>query len=547
VNQPAGTVTIAIHLIYFLRNSALEARNFFDAGAIPEFQRNEFGAAAGGPIKRDRVFLFGNYEGFRQNLGLSDVTLVPDAASRASASAAVQPLLSLWPMVNGPELGGGIAEAFCNPRQHIREDFGTARVDANLTGQDTLFGVYTADDSAAHTPSANPLSTVVEDLREQVASVEEQHIFSPRVPNTARFGYSRAGYYFTGQVPVDLPGWVEGAPIGAIVVGGGTASNGASQLSLAGANNGSNLNAVRNLFTWDDHVGIMRGKHQITAGVWGQRLQANDNLVQSQYGQASFSSLSSFLQGTITTFSVAPSPTPVGWRQTEAAAFVDDSIKLRSNLEVRLEFRFESTNGWNEAHGRASNYLFDDSVIRTDPQVGNSVFTVNRAKFLPEPRVGLAWDPFGKSKTVVRAGFGIYRALLDNLDYRLDQAAPYNIILALKNVPVAGLHVIPGAVAPPGSKIAPAGVQPDAFTPTVITWNLKIEQEVARNTSAAIAYVGSHGYHEMLSVDANEPFPALVSGALYYRPGAPLRTRTWPTRPHGSPRASVRITRFRWT
>ena len=517
----------------FLRNSALDARNFFDAGGIPEFQRNEFGAAAGGPIERDRFFLFGNYEGFRQNLGLSDVTLVPDDAARASAVAAVQPLLGLWPLKNGPELGGGIAEAFSHPMQHIREDFGTARFDANLTGKDSVFAVYTGDDSAAHTPTVNPLSTVLENLREQVASVEEQHILSPAVLNTARFGLSRAGYYFTGQVPVNIPGWVEGDPIGAIVVGGGTASNGASQISLAGANNGSNLTAVRNLFTADDHVGILHGKHQITAGIWVQRLQANDNLVQSQYGQASFSSLSSFLAGTVATFSVAPSPTPVGWRQLELAGFVDDSIKLRPNLQVQVGFRFESTNGWNEAYGRASNYLFDDGVIETNPQVANSVFTTNRAKFLPEPRVGLAWDPFGKSKTVVRAGFGVYRALLDNLDYRLDQAAPFNSILALKNVPVAGLAFTPGATSVAGSKIAPAGVQPDAYTPTVLTWNLKIEQQIAQGTSLGVAYLGSHGYHEMLSVDANEPFPSLVNGALYYPGGAPLanpnvvNTTTW--------------------
>jgi len=517
----------------FLRNSAFDARNFFDQGSIPEFQRNEFGAAAGGPIKRDKLFIFGNYEGFRQNLGLSDVTLVPDDASRASAVASVQPLLALWPVANGPSLGGGIAEAFSNPQQHVREDFGTARFDANLSGKDTLFGVYTVDDSGANTPSVNPLSTVVEYLREQVASVEEQHIFSPALLNTARFGFSRAGYYFTGQVPVNIPGWVDGAPIGAVVVGGGTASNGASQISLAGANNGSNLSAVRNLFTWDDHVGIMRGRHQITAGVWGQRVQANDNLVQSQYGQASFSSLSSFLQGTIATFSIAPLATPVGWRQTEFAGFVDDSIKLRPNLELRLGFRFESTNGWSEQHGRASNYLFDNGVIQTNPQVGDSVLTINRAKFLPEPRVGLAWDPFGKGKTVVRAGFGIYRALLDSLDYRLDQAAPFNAVLSLKNIPVAGLHITPGTTTVSGSKIAPAGVQPDAFTPTVISWNLKIEQEVARGTSLGVGYVGSHGYHEMLSVDANEPFPSLVNGALYYPTGAPLanpnvaNTTTW--------------------
>lgn len=517
----------------FLRNSALDARNFFDAGAIPEFQRDQFGVAAGGPIRKDRFFLFGNYEGFRQNLGLSDVTLVPDGAARASAAPSVQPLLALWPQANRPELGGGIAVAYSNPMQHIREDFGTARFDANLTDRDTLTAVYTADDSAANTPTVNPLSVVVEDLREQVASVEEQHVFTPGLLHTARFGYSRAGYFFTGEVPVDIPGWLAGAPIGAIVVGGGTASSGASQFSPAGTNNGSNLRAARNLFTWDEHVGISHGQHQITAGWWLQRVQANDNLVQSQYGQASFNSLSSFLAGNIATFTVAPAPTPVGWRQTEGAGFVDDAIKARPNLEIRLGFRFESTDGWNESHGRAANYRFDaNGVVETNPHVGDSVFAVNRSKFLPEPRVGLAWDPFGSSKTVVRAGFGIHRALLDNLDYRLDQTAPFNTTVALKNVPVADLHILPG-VLPAGSKIAPSGVQPDAFTPTVLAWSVKLEQAVAQTTSVAIGYTGSHGYHEMLSADVNQPFPTIVNGGLNYPPGAPAanpnlaNTTTW--------------------
>jgi hypothetical protein len=517
----------------FLRNSDFDARNFYDQGSIPEFQRNQFGAALGGPIRRNKLFIFGNYEGFRQNLGLSDVTLVPDNASRAAAVSAVVPLLALWPMQNGPELGGGIAEAFSHPMQRIREDFGTTRLDYNMSDKDSLFGVYTVDDSAAHTPSANPLSLVVESLREQVASIQEQHVFSPAVLNTARFGFSRASYYFTGDTPVDVPGWVQGDPIGAVVVGGGTALNGASQISGAGTNAGSNLTAVRNLFTYDDHVAVMHGMHQFEAGVWVQRVQANDNLAQDQYGQASFGSLSAFLQGSISTFTVVPTPTALSWRSWEGAGFVQDVIKLRKNLVVRMGFRFESTNGWNEAHGRASNYVFDDGVIQTNPAIGNSAFTVNRAKFLPEPRVGLAWDPFGDGKTSVHAGFGIYRALLDNLDYRLDQTAPFNTTESLKNVSVSGLDIVPGAALPAGAKISPSGIQPDAYTPTVLTWTVKIERQIAPQTTFSVGYVGSHGYHEMLSVDANEPIPTIVNGAAYYPTGAALanpnlaNTTTW--------------------
>jgi hypothetical protein len=270
----SGTNSLHGTAYEFLRNSALDARNFFDQGSIPEFQRNTFGGTLGGPIKKNKLFLFGNYEGFRQHLGLSDVTLVPDNAARTGVingvkvgvAPAVVPLLGLWPVQNGPDLGSGIGEAFSHPPQSVREDFGTTRLDYNLSQNDTLFGVYTVDDSFANTPSANPLSSVIESLREQVASVQEQHVFSPTLLNTARVGFSRASYFFTGQTPVDLPGWVAGDPIGAVVIGGGTAVNAASSISGAGTNAGSNLHAVRNLFTYDDHVGYFHGIHQIEAG-----------------------------------------------------------------------------------------------------------------------------------------------------------------------------------------------------------------------------------------------------------------------------------------
>ena len=540
----------------FLRNSAFDARNFFDQGGIPKFQRNQFGAAAGGPMRKDKLFLFANYEGYRQILDLSDVTLVPDHAARAGylpgadgaqtyvgVAPGVAPLFALWPQQNGPDLGGGIAEAFSHPRQNIREDFGTARFDYNLSGKDTLFGVYTIDDSFAHTPGANPFSQVVEGLREQVASVEQQHVFSPVMLNTARVGFSRGGYYFTGLTDGNLPGWVEGAPIGAVVIGGGTALNGASQISGAGANAGSNLRAVRNLFTYDDHIAFTHGIHQFSAGVWVQQLEANDNLAQDQYGQASFGSLASFLQGTISTFTVVPDPTALGWRSRELAGYVEDGMKLTKNLNVTVGFRFESTDGWNESHGRAANYGFDaNGVIQSLPFVGGSAFTVNRARFLPEPRAGLAWDPFGKGATVIHAGAGIHRALLDNLDYRLDQTAPFNTTLSLKNAAVNGLEILPGTTAP-GSKISPSGIQPDAYTPTVITWTMKVEQKISDDAALSVGYVGSHGYHELLSADVNEPFPAicpaapcpagLAAGTVYYPPGAALanptlaNTTTW--------------------
>lgn len=522
----SGTNTVHGSAYEFLRNSYLDARNYFDQARKPNFQRNNYGGSLGGPIRKDRLFLFGNYEGYRQNLGLSDVTLVPDAASRAAAVAAVKPLLALWPVANGPELGGGIALAYSNPVQHIREDFGTARFDDNIGSKDLLFAAYTVDDSVANTPTANPLSLIDESLREQVASVQEQHVFSARLLNTARVGFSRAEFFFTGTAPVDLPGWVAGRPIGAIVIAGSTASNGSSQITGAGPNVGSNNATTRNLFTFDDHIFYTRGRHQIEVGGWVQRLQSNDNLAQNQYGQASFATLSSFLQGSVATFTVVPAPTALAWRMTMGAGYVEDTVHLFEHLEVRAGVRFESTNGWNEAQGRAARYGFTKGVIDTNPTVGGSALTVNRAKFLPEPRLGAAWDPTGTGRLAVRASVGLHHSLLDNLDYRLDQSAPYNTTLTLKNVSVSSLAVSPVTKPSAGSLVSPSNVQTDIATPTVISYTLKIEGQVAPSTTLTVAYVGSHGYHQILSEDQNEPASvqcpdvacpaALASGTYFY-------------------------------
>jgi Carboxypeptidase regulatory-like domain len=529
----------------FLRNSAFDARNFFDYGDIPHFERNVFGGSGGGPIIKDKTFVFANYEGFRQTLGLSDLALVPDDASRASAVPSVQPLLALWPVANGAEIltstgiPSGIAKSFSNPIQHIREDFGTVRVDQIFSTDDTLAAVYTLDDSEAHSPTSNPISFVDVSLREQVVSLSETHVFSPSVINRATFGFSRGGFYFNSGTTVDVPGWIHSdQPVGALVVGGGSTLNGASQITNGGTNAGSNLTAVRNLFSGSDQFTLTHGRHLLSFGAWIQRVQANDVLIQDQYGQASFSNLQSFLQGKVSTYTYAPSYTPLGWRSLESAAYAEDTIHLKPSLEFRIGFRAEFTNGWNEAHGRASNYTFDENgVIATLPVVGGSAFTDNNAKFLPAPRLGLAWSPFASKKTVVRAGFGTYYALLDNLSYRLDQNGPFNTVYAVKNI---GFSSIAPDATYTGSKVIPSGVQPDLRTPTVESWSLKVEQQITPSTSLGVSYIGSHGDHGLLSVDANLPLPTICpaspcpstypTGTLYYPTNAALENNAvWNT------------------
>ena len=536
----SGTNQLHGSLFEFLRNNALDAPNYFDQGSAPGFQRNQFGGSLGGPAQQNKTFLFANYEGFRQHLHQTGVDLVPDANARGGylpcnlvspapspcpsgglVFVGVSPLIDAWPAPTpGAPDFGGIAEAFNNPLQTIRDDFGTLRLDRVFSAKDALSASYTIDDSADFTPtSTNLYNTDVESLREQVASLEETHSLSSLALNTARVGFSRGAYFFTGEPTpgtpaATLPGFLAGEPVGAVVVGGSAASNPTAQLSLAGSNNGSNLDINRNLFTYEDRVAITRGRHQFSFGAWFQRLRSNENLALSQYGQATFTSLQTFLQGTLATLLYDPAPTPLGWRSWLGAWYAEDIIRLRPSLTLSLGFRDEFDDGWNEAHGRAATYTFPNGVISAQPDIGSSAFTVNNAKLLPQPRAGIAWRPFGNNHaTVIRAGAGMYNDLQDALGYRTDQNAPFDPTYSLPNLPVTKLPVLPSAPAPATAKLVPGGVQPDLKTPTLLSWSLRVEQEITRDTALTVGYIGSHGYHEIIGVDANEPFPVICPAA----------------------------------
>jgi Carboxypeptidase regulatory-like domain/TonB-dependent Receptor Plug Domain len=522
--RPGGQVTIVTQsgsnqfhgsVYEYLRNNALDAPNYFDQGSAPPFQRNQFGGAIGGPIQKDKTFFFANYEGFIQNLHQTSVAFVPDLASRAKAVPSVQPLLNLWitPPANAPDFNG-IAQVFRSPLQTIRENFGNARVDHVFSSKDTFSAIYTIDDGNDFTPTTgNPYSTDVLTLREQVATLEETHVFSPTLLNVARFGYSRAGYYFNGEPTpgtpaATVPGFLLGDQVGAVVVGGSAASNPQAQIGLAGSNNGSNLTIARNIYTYEDRVSWTHGKHQFSFGAWVQQFQSNENIALSQYGQATFASLQTFLAGTIGSFLYDPAPTRMNWRSLFTAVYAQDVIRVTPNLTLSLGFRGESSTGWNEAHGRAANYTYPNGVISNEPRISSNAFTVNNAKFLPEPRIGIAWSPV-PAKTVVRAGFGMYNELQDALGYRMDQNAPFNPVYSIANLPVSQLPINPQAPVPSKALLIPGGTQPNLNMPTLISYSLGIEQEITPNTSFTIRYVGSHGYHELIGVDANEPVPVI--------------------------------------
>lgn len=534
----SGSNTVHGSVFEFIRNNKLDARNFFDRGSEPPpFRRNQFGGALGGPLKKDKLFLFGNYEGFRESLSATVTSVVPNNEARQGRMPNAQGVYApvpnldqrmlpfvqqLWPEVNGPQLLSngvetGAALSFNNPKRRVREDFGTVRGDYNISSNDILTASYTIDDGNSTIPQADPLFGSAPRLRAQVLSLQETHVFSPRVLNTFRAGFSRAAFNFDAVEFKDFPqelSFVSGAPIGGFIIGGGNTTTGLASITAAGSNNAANVMNRRNLFTYSDTVSMSIGRHQLSVGAWFQRMQDNEDSASRRLGQATFANLTTFLQGTVTNFQVIPNPSGIGFRSLFGAWFIDDTIRVRRNLTVQVGLRHEFTTGWNEVAGRAGNWIPDENgVLITEPRTGDSAFTRNNATKLFAPRASLAWDPRGDGKTAIRVGYGVYYTLIDNLAFLLNSIPPYNGAITFANQNLFNfLPITPGVQPPPAcgpaqpqpcSTFAPQGVQSDAKTPALQNWNFSIEQQLSRDMSLRVAYIGSQGYHGLLSLDPN--------------------------------------------
>ncbi len=427
-------------------------------------------------------------------------------------------LNSFWPAPNGNVLGGGLALSFSNPLQRIREDYGLTRFDYNVSGKDSLSSTYTLDDGEAVTPAANANFVGRAPSRGQLISLQETHVFSPSTLNVLTLGFNRASGRSQTAAAVPIPQnllFITGTSPGTITVGGGAVASVAAAVTSPNGNNG--VRNIRNLFNYSDDLHYIKGKHSLSLGVWVQKTQQNlSGPIEATAGTISYPTLLAMLQDSPTTFLAVPNVSPMGYRSTEAAWYVQDEIKLKTNLTLRVGLRDEMTTGWNEATGRASNFTYPNGIIQTDPLIGHSALTENNAIALWQPRAGVVWAPTGSGKWSVRAGTGIYNSLQDSLAHRLVVNPPYNAQLEIARTPLLSFAPLRGgtqsppscnaqrqAAGQPCSIFQPGGVEPTMHTPTIQSWSLTVEREITKNLMFQAGYVGSQSYHLQVSIDLN--------------------------------------------
>ena len=508
INAVTRSGTNAFHgsVYEFLRNSALDASNFFDI-VKPPFKRNQFGGTAGGPIRKDRTFIFGDYEGLRQTLNVTQRSTVPSVAARSgqlttgnvTVDPKLQPYLAIFPQPNGPTTGDFAIFTFSIPQVSF-ENFYTVRMDNKFSQTDNFSATYFFDDSKTTNPDIYDFVLMASVSRRQLVTLGETHAFGPNVLNSLRFAFSRV----VSQAPRTLSainalakdptlGFIPGRNVGIINVAG-------LPIFPGGLGATGEFDYHFNSFQVYEDVFATKGVHSLTFGSHVERIQANQLGRSNPSGNFTFGSLSNFLTNKPRSFNAALSGliTPRDLRQTILAFYLQDDLRLRSNLIINLGVRYEMSTVPTETTNKLSNLR---NVTDTQPFLGSPYFSNPTLRNF-EPRVGFSWDPFRNGKTAVRGAFGIYDVL--PLTYQFE-------LLSILSAPFFERGNISGLA--PGS--FPTGafpllgpnrlrffhLDPNPARNYVMQWNLNIQRQLAPSLTAQIAYVGSRGVHQPFRAD----------------------------------------------
>ncbi len=512
---------------FFDRDKIFDAKNFFDDPTkdIPSFRRIQFGASGGGAIVKDHTFVYGSYEGVRQNQPISRVIHVPSAALRSTAVAAVQPYLALWPTApTGTPVDANGIQSFGVALPGIAsENYFTTRVDQKLSNSDNLNGSYFWDSGPQTQP--DPLSNAIHQVfsRRQGVTAEETHSFSPQLLNAFRAGLSR----LRGDINTPVSGDAAATSTGLAIAPGAIAT---PQISVPGFTTAVGLGGLNQfLHRWTslqlyDDAFITRGTHSIKVGFAFERMQYNVLEKLSPNGRLSaYKSIANFLNNApIQLNALAPGQSnEVGIRESLFAGYVQDDWKIFSNFTVNLGLRYEMTTLPTESHNRIreitslANCTSSPTACTAVPV--NSFIASNPTTKNFEPRVGFSWDPFRNGKTAIRSGFGIFDALPLPYVFGLNTAAtaPFQIIGTDKTASLGS--GIDNNISFDPTRVRNRFVEQNPKRAMILNWNINVQQELASSWTAFVGYVGSRSTHLSVAADdINLVQPTVTSAGLLW-------------------------------
>jgi hypothetical protein len=521
----SGTNTFHGDAYEFVRDSALDARNYFDTGAVPPFNWNQFGGSAGGPIRKDKTFIFGDYEGFRETVGVSHLATVPSPDARngiihnsdgsttnITVDPKVTPFLALWRTPNGAILPPGNTGIYSfSGDEGTSEDFATVRLDQKFSENDSLSGSYQYDRASNTAPDSLNDVLIGSNTGRQIFTAQETHIFNQAFLNSARFGFVRHTAINASNISAINPAAADAALLAVpgefapqITVPGITPFTG-------GVNAGTSAVFHYNSFQLYDDALVTKGIHSIKFGVYVERIQNELSERLTVGGSFRFGTLTTFLTNAPTSFSAGfpEENTPRNLRQTIFGTYVQDDVRWKPNLTVNLGLRYEMSTVPTETQGKLAALR---NVTDPMPHLGDPLFS-NPTLHNFEPRVGFAWDPFRDGKTSVRAAFGIYDVLPLPYQYANVEvtSAPFSLSGTAQPLPQGSFAQGAFPLLSPASHLRTSFVQPNPQRSYVMQWNTSVQRELARDLTATVAYVGSHSLHQLFRADdANMVLPTLT-------------------------------------
>jgi len=494
VTSPSGTNQWHGDAFEFFRNNALDALQPVPIVATPQppFHLNQFGGSLGGPLVRDRTFVFLAFEGYRQHWGFPLLGYVPSDVFRAQVAAdspVLTPILSAYPESAIPTTDPDINQFASQGVQVVTENSAMIRLDQRFTDRTTAFVRLNIDRAVNTQPLASSGNYLAD--RQQLTSapvnggIELLHIFSPSLVNELKFGFNRGTADTTDINTTGIPY--------AVSVSGFTTLN-----------NNRFSTGVGNSFSEIDNLTWVKGRHTVKAGVEIRRVQLNQG--NTEAGTVVFASTSAFDTNQVSTATLNGALPINGLRKTQYYGYVQDEFKVSSSLTLNLGARYSFFNIFHEVQGRANPFDFATCGPQGFCGVGASFGQPNYSDI--DPRLAVAWSPSKSGRSVIRAGYGIYHedGQLDDQNLPISNEV-FAYSLSNKTIPGLSYPITPFLAGATGI-VSPRDDDRRRKDTYVEQWGLSVQQQLPADFIGTVSYVGSNGVHLLTLSEVNVVHPA---------------------------------------